>query len=534
MTDKSFLDTTYPACRKILGGNLWSAARDEYPFDSPDIFPDFLSSFARLPATMAYIPDLARLELAVHRVAGYVPAEPGRNYELNPCLDLLDLGWNGLCSMLRQGDKRKVRRPEKNNEKVLVWKHDDDVLFRPATANDLLALKLVLENISIPEAAERAKRPSSYIWPVINEARRNGILVGKKSRITRDPAVLEMDSDLAMKYNHAQVFTLQWHVTQACDLSCRHCYGRESRDFLGLDNALKVLEDFRRFCEIKNVHGQVSLTGGNPLLHPDLEKIHEAASGMGFTVGILGNPASEEKMKSLLEKGPVSFFQVSLEGLADHNDYIRGQGHYERVLEFLDVLKRLGIYSMVMLTLTKANTGQVLSLARELQGRADLFTFNRLSMVGDGAHLTPAGKDEFNALLAGYHEQARTKSVMGFKDNLLNLFRYKHGQRLFGGCTGYGCGAAFNFVSVLCDGEVHACRKFPSRLGNIFENSLEQIYDSEITAKYRKGSEVCAGCPISRVCGGCLAVTYSHGLDIFMDRDPYCFMNTDAGQFQTK
>ena len=31
----------------------------------------------------------------------------------------------------------------------------------------------------------------------------------------------------------------------------------------------------------------------------------------------------------------------------------------------------------------------------------------------------------------------------------------------FGGCTGFGCGAAFNFMAVLPDGEVHACRKVP-------------------------------------------------------------------------
>jgi radical SAM protein with 4Fe4S-binding SPASM domain len=136
--------------------------------------------------------------------------------------------------------------------------------------------------------------------------------------------------------------------------------------------------------------------------------------------------------------------------------------------------------------------------------------------------------------LAVYQEQARIKSVMGFKDNLLNLFRYEHGQRLFGGCTGYGCGTAFNFVSVLCDGEVHASRKFSSRLGNIYENSLEQIYNSEIAAKYRKGSEAYSGCSIRHVCGGRLAVTYSNGLNVFTDSDPYCFMNTDAGQFQTK
>jgi sulfatase maturation enzyme AslB (radical SAM superfamily) len=36
-----------------------------------------------------------------------------------------------------------------------------------------------------------------------------------------------------------------------------------------------------------------------------------------------------------------SFFQVSLEGLAEHNDNIRGRGHFERVNLFCCVSRRL-------------------------------------------------------------------------------------------------------------------------------------------------------------------------------------------------
>lgn len=57
---------------------------------------------------------------------------------------------------------------------------------------------------------------------------------------------------------------------------------------------------------------------------------------------------------------------------------------------------------------------------------------------------------------------------MGLKDNLFNLVLAEGGEAPFGGCTGNGCGAAFNFVTLLSDGEVHACRKFPSPLGISF------------------------------------------------------------------
>ena len=113
---------------------------------------------------------------------------------------------------------------------------------------------------------------------------------------------------------------------------------------------------------------------------------------------------------------------------------------------------------------------------------------------------------------------------MGLKDNLLNLLRYQKGMELFGGCAGYGCSAAFNFMAVLSVGEAHACRKFPSLIGNVLEQSIAEIYDSEIARRYRAGCKVCRSCPIRPVCGGCLAVAHSFGLNIFEERDPYCFM----------
>ncbi len=92
-----------------------------------------------------------------------------------------------------------------------------------------------------------------------------------------------------------------------------------------------------------------------------------------------------------------------------------------------------------------------------------------------------------------------------------------------GGCAGYGCGAAFNFVSLLPDGEVHACRKLPSPIGNICKQTFSEIYYSEIASQYRAGSSACKDCDIRPVCGGCLAVSYGFGKDIFTELDPYCF-----------
>ena len=70
---------------------------------------------------------------------------------------------------------------------------------------------------------------------------------------------------------------------------------------------------------------------------------------------------------------------------------------------------------------------------------------------------------------------------------------------------------------------MHACRKFPSPIGNFFSPSLVDIYDGEKASQYRTGSSACLGCELRPVCRGCLAVAHGLGLDVFTKSDPYCF-----------
>ncbi|TKB08240.1 selenobiotic family radical SAM modification target peptide [Desulforhopalus sp. IMCC35007] len=92
--------------------------------------------------------------------------------------------------------------------------------------------------------------------------------------------------------------------------------------------------------------------------------------------------------------GAVNPHQQDLEKLQEHNGYIRGTGYLKRVLDFLLLLKEMKIYSMVMLTLTRENMAQVLALAEILQDKPDLFTFNRLAMMGKGAALGSVGPSQ--------------------------------------------------------------------------------------------------------------------------------------------
>jgi selenobiotic family peptide radical SAM maturase len=383
---------------------------------------------------------------------------------------------------------------------------------------------MIFEKIERKDVARIGALPVAAVDAAVERAVEKGILFAPGSRIQRNFPNIESPACNSGQFLTSPAFTLQWHVTQACDLHCRHCYDRSNRSVLTFDEALRILNDLDGFCVKKHVKGQVSFTGGNPLLHPDFSAIYQAAANLGFTLAILGNPTPREQLEELISIQRPSFFQVSLEGLAEYNDFIRGRGHFVRVMNFLDLLRDLDVYSMVMLTLTRDNLDQVIPLGERLRDRTDAFYFNRLARVGEGACLDLPAKEDYVAFLENYLATSKENPVLGLKDNLINVLLHHKGVAPFGGCTGFGCGAAFNFLSLLPDGEVHACRKFPSAIGSILTQSMEEIYDSESARQYRSGCTECLPCSLRPVCGGCLACAYSNGLNIFEQKDPFCFI----------
>lgn len=508
------LQTIYPLSSTLLpqGFNCLSA----------ETLPDYLRNNPEFYDKVPYLADLAAVELAVYNmsVSPVVIPKDIKKTMVHPGLDLLEVGWQGLSDLF--GGRPVTPVPGKSFILLVPGGEDSKVQILTPSNFDLLALKIVAEGIGKRAAAREAKVGVGLIDNILYSAGQKGFLLCPPSKIVRPKGFCK--EEIATKeLCSTPSFTLQWHITQNCDLHCRHCYDRSDRTAMTIEQGIRVLDDLYRFCQEKNVYGQVSFTGGNPMLSPHFYTLYREATERGFLTAVLGNPMDRSYLEKMMAIRMPEFYQVSLEGLQEHNDYIRGVGHFTRVIDFLQLLEEMDIYSMVMLTLTRANMEQVLPLAEKLRDRVSLFTFNRLAMVGEGAALASVEPTLYEDFLENFTKAATDNPALLLKDNLCNLHLHRQGAPLGGGCAGVGCGAAFNFVSLLPDGEVHACRKLPSLLGNIYRDSLTDIYTSPLAERYRLGSSACTNCEIRPACGGCPAVSYGFGLDIFTDLDPYCF-----------
>jgi selenobiotic family peptide radical SAM maturase len=520
-------DPVFPHCERALGRERWKRFRNALGESIP---AERLSAeiASRIPemGLSAFLSDLASVEWTRHKVST-APRPPvhSATYDVNPTLELLHLSWK-VSALFVPSEGKSLSAPEAEPEWVAIWQEAESGQTRveAASADDLLAVKIAAEEMSPEDAAREGAVSVGKIHSVLLHGVRRGLLIGPPSSIRRDTSAFAEGNATPEILVSAHTFTLQWHITHACDLRCKHCYDRSRREAPPLEQAVAVLDDMLAFCRSRNVAGHVCFTGGNPLLYPQFLEVYGAAAQRGFNLSLLGNACTRKQVEEIVAIQRPVYYQVGLEGLEEHNDRIRGKGYYARVMNFLDILRELGVSGGIMLTLTKDNLNQVLPLAQKLKGRVDHFTFNRLSQVGEGAGLELPSREEYAAFLQSYVAASRDNPMMNYKDNLLNIVLHNKGEALFDGCTGFGCGAAFNFVALLPDGEVHACRKFPSLVGNIYRQTLSEIHESPDAARYRTGSSACQGCVIRHACGGCMAVSHGQGMDAFIQRDPFCFI----------
>ena len=79
-----------------------------------------------------------------------------------------------------------------------------------------------------------------------------------------------------------------WNLIRRCNLTCKHCYSISTdKDFAG---ELDTGEVFRVMDDLKAFRVPVLiLSGGEPLLRPDIFEIAARAKAMGFYVGLSSN-----------------------------------------------------------------------------------------------------------------------------------------------------------------------------------------------------------------------------------------------------
>ena len=151
-----------------------------------------------------------------------------------------------------------------------------------------------------------------------------------------------------------------WNLIRRCNLNCLHCYSTSADvDFKGelsTAEALDVLEQLRA----AHVPALI-LSGGEPLLRPDLYPIAARAKALGFHLSLSSNGTllTGEHARRLAQTG-FDYVGISLDGLQATHDRFRR--HAEAFADALTGIRRArdaGLRVGVRMTLTEANASEL-------------------------------------------------------------------------------------------------------------------------------------------------------------------------------
>jgi MoaA/NifB/PqqE/SkfB family radical SAM enzyme len=149
---------------------------------------------------------------------------------------------------------------------------------------------------------------------------------------------------------------LFFHILTRCNLSCKHCYiNRVQQGSNTLP--LEVIADWLALFAGRSHKTNLILLGGEPTLHPDLDKVILMANDLAYnSITIDTNGYLFHDIIEKVTPDQVDFFSFSLDGArAETNDRIRGRGCFDRCLHGIRASVRKGFATSLIFTVSRAN-----------------------------------------------------------------------------------------------------------------------------------------------------------------------------------
>ena len=289
--------------------------------------------------------------------------------------------------------------------------------------------------------------------------------------------------------------TLLFLVNRGCNLRCVFCDLWDRPENVPIHRALRLVE------EAAGIGTKVLvLTGGEPLLHPDLPALVRHARSLGMAVNVTTNGTLVDRHLPALAEAGLTSMSFSLDGLAATHDRLRGQrGAFKRTwAQLLRTIHDGRVETAVYFTVTNQNVrelAQVYERATAAGARFDFWPVNDapdlyLTSEADraawlGALETLSGRDPEVARKAHYYAEA---------------LRYHAGEKGRVRCLGL-----VDQYGVTYTGDLLPCCVWGGeglKVGNVFSTPLGELWRSPEVQSYREG-----------LWGkGCSAGCYNHSL----------------------
>jgi radical SAM protein with 4Fe4S-binding SPASM domain len=292
-----------------------------------------------------------------------------------------------------------------------------------------------------------------------------GLLTAERVPERRHPLVMR-SPERSLRY-------LELQLTNACNLRCKHCFINDDvREELSPRQIRGVLAEFEEMQGLR-----VMLTGGEPLLHSRFGEINEMLPDFSlrkvlFTNGLL-------LKKDLLKTLKVDEIQVSIDGLENGHDAVRGSGTFDSSMRALRQALDAGFNVSVSTMVHSENLADFDAMER---------LFKEIG-VKDWTVDVPCATRRLKE-----HAEFIVTPEEGGK-----YLGYGFGGGLHSSERGFGCG--FHLMAVMASGKMAKCTFYEERAVGEVEQGLMNAWRKIEPVRLK---DLACACEYVEVCrGGC-------------------------------
>ncbi|MDR2352992.1 MAG: radical SAM protein [Deltaproteobacteria bacterium] len=359
-----------------------------------------------------------------------------------------------------------------------------------------------------------------------------------------------------LQFSEDKVPVIVWNVTRSCNLRCLHCYAfatpEKAKDELSFSEAKDLILNLTAWGV-----PVILFSGGEPLLHPHIFELIELTvkHGSRAVLSTNGLLITQDVAKRLKEIG-LSYVGISLDGLSDHHDQMRGvKGAFERAICAITTSQEVGLKVGLRLTLTRSNLSDVDGLFELMAERSiPRVCFYHLVDPRQNPLLKEENLSHAETRKAMDIILTRTEDLFrrGLKPEVLTVDNPADGPYLYlklrslgkireaenaltllklngGASSGHGIGC------VSWNGDVFPDQFWRNvKLGNIRERSFSEIWtdlhNSLLVGLKNKKAHIqgrCRECRFLDICGGGLRARAAFQMGDIWAPDPACYL-TDA------
>lgn len=315
-----------------------------------------------------------------------------------------------------------------------------------------------------------------------------------------------------------------FELLPVCNLSCKMCYVRKSMDYVRAHGGLKDADWWLSLAREAASHGLLYplLTGGEPFLHPEFEKIFTGMLDLGLQVSINTNGTLiDRKMAEFLNDHRPTRVNLTLYGASEETyRNLCGDGSaFHKVRSAVALLKEYGIPLKFNASITPQNVADLpamIAYAKELDCPIQVATYmfpplrRDSSLVGQNARLSP--EEAALARVTADYLQGEPEWFVAQAARFREFRPLEQKPWEMGAAPeeGMRCRAGLCSLWVDWQGNFSNCGMYPSAItspaGSTFIESWKRIVADTAAVRY---NAACFGCPNRPLCHPCIAMIYN-------------------------